>query len=289
MRATALFLVPVLAGPAALLARPAQAAVPLAAHHAEYALTLDTAPGATSDSADVVAARGTMTYDVTDACTAWASNQRLSLTLTNRDGQDIAMVSDYATYETKDGTHLDFHMKQTTDTAVTQQVEGSATLPPRSGAVSAVPASATPGAPEPAGAVHYTVPAVKTMPLPEGTLFPMAHTEAIIQGAEAGKKFLTLPLFDGTGPDGAQDTFVTILDWGKPDTTKWPALAELPSGRVHISFFDRNKPGGGQTPDYEIGMRYWENGVADALRMNFGDFVMNGTLSTFRPGAAPHC
>jgi hypothetical protein len=35
-------------------------------------------------------------------------------------------------------------------------------------------------------------------------------------------------------------------------------------------------------------MRYWSNGVADELAMNFGDFVMNGKLTEFtlRPG---HC
>ena len=268
MRATAaLFLAPLLLAPAA------RAAVPLAAHHAEYALTLDTSPSAASELGNVVAAHGTMTYDVTDACTAWASNQRLAITLTNHDGQDIQMVSDYATFESKDGLRLEFHMKQLTDTAVTQQVDGAATLEHQGGP----------------GEVHYTMPAPKVVKLPEGTLFPMAHTATIIAGAEAGKRFLTVPLFDGTGPDGAQDTFVTILDWGKPNNTKWPALASLPSGRVHISFFDRGKPGTGQTPDYEIGMRYWENGVADALRMDFGDFVMDGTLSQFRLAPSPHC
>ena len=36
-----------------------------------------------------------------------------------------------------------------------------------------------------------------------------------------------------------------------------------------------------QTPDYQVGMRYWENGVADDLQMDFGDFVMNGTMTEF--------
>jgi hypothetical protein len=30
-------------------------------------------------------------------------------------------------------------------------------------------------------------------------------------------------------------------------------------------------------------MRYWANGVADNLSMDFGDFVMAGTLTTFTP------
>ena len=250
----------------------ALAAIPLAAHHAVYSLSYDSDQPGNSEG-NIVGARGTMTYDIDDACTGWATDQRLQITLTNRDGQDIQMVSDYATFEAKDGLHMEFHMKQTTDTAVTQKLDGSASLE-----------QAGHG-----GSVSYVTPAAKTMALPAGTLFPMAHTAAILAAAEAGKKFLTLPLFDGTGPDGAQDTFVTVLDWGTKQKLEWPELASLPSGRVHISFFDRDKPGSGQTPDYEIGMRYFANGVANDLRMNFGEFVMTGTLKTFQPAPAPHC
>ena len=51
----------------------------------------------------MVSATGTMGYEVMDACDGWAVRQRLSMRLTNSDGQDIEMVSDYATWEAKDG------------------------------------------------------------------------------------------------------------------------------------------------------------------------------------------
>ena len=35
-------------------------------------------------------------------------------------------------------------------------------------------------------------------------------------------------------------------------------------------------------------MRYWENGVAAALNMDFSDFAVNGKLSEFTM-PAPHC
>ena len=239
--------------------------VQLAAHRATYTLSLDNNRGG-----DVSGVGGTMAYEVTDACDGWAVRQRLDMTLSNRDGQDIHMVSDYLTWESKDGTDLRFHMKQSTDTAVTEQVEGEAHLP----------------AGGEAGQVHYTMPADKTLPLPKGTLFPMAHTAAIITAAEAGKKFLTLPLFDGTGADGAQNTSVFISSWTGPSAAPYPELAELPSGRVRVAFFSRTKDA--QSPDYEVGMRYWSNGVADGLNMDFSDFVVNGKLATFTI-PAPHC
>ena len=250
-----------LVAPAFAMAEPVQ----LAAHRATYALTLADGRGG-----DVTAVGGTMAYEVTDACDGWAVRQRLDMTLSNRDGQDVHMVSDYLTWESKDGTKLRFHMKQTTDTAVTEQVEGDASLAAVGGA----------------GEIHYTMPADKTMKLPTGTLFPMAHTAAIITAAEAGKKFITLPLFDGTGADGAQNTSVFISTWTGPSAAPYPNLAELPSGRVRVAFFSRAQDA--QAPDYEVGMRYWSNGVADALNMDFTDFVVDGKLATFTM-PAPHC
>ena len=192
----------------------------LAAHRALYNLTMD--PGR---SGDIVAASGTMGYEVTDACDGWAVRQRLDMTVTNHDGQDIQMVSDYATWELKDGLAFRFHMKQMTDSAVTSETDGEAKLVAGGGS----------------GEAHYTTPGQDVKPLPAGTLFPMAHTEAILAAARSGKKFLNIPLFDGTVDGGAQDSFVTVIKWDTPAQSKWPELSSLPSARVRISFFDHDK------------------------------------------------
>lgn len=245
--------------------------IPMAAHRALYQLSMESSRG------DVSAARGTMAYEVTDACEGWATRQRLAMTVTNRDGQDIEMVSDYATWESKDGLSMRFRMRQTTDSAVTEQTEGTARLDSAGGT----------------GTIHYTVPADKEIGMPKGTVFPMAHTEAIIDAAGAGKKFITLPIFDGTGDSGAQDSSVFIVNWGATAHPPYPALANLPSGRVRIAFFDRDpKPGNDNkplgSPDYEVGMTYYANGVANDLHMDFSDFIMQGALSEFTE-TPPHC
>src|SRR5499427_3156703 len=152
----------------AFAAPPASAAglnTASAAHRAIYTLTLSSSRGG-----DVIAARGTMGYEVIDACDGWAVRQRLSMTLTNAEGQDVQMVSDYATWEAKDGLKFRFHMKQTTDTAVTSQTDGEARLERAGGS----------------GEAHYTVPEDTTKELPPGTLFPMAHTSAILAAAASG-------------------------------------------------------------------------------------------------------
>ena len=245
------------------VAPPAEAAglnTALAAHRAIYTLTLSSSRGR-----EIIAATGTMGYEVIDACDGWAVRQRLSMTLTNAEGQDIQMVSDYATWESKDGLKFRFHMKQTTDTAVTSQTDGDASLERAGGP----------------GEVHYSVPEDTTKQLPAGTLFPMAHTSAILAAAEAGKKFVALPLFDGTDDAGAEDSFIVVLDWKPPEANKYPFLASLPSTRVRLAFFDHSATS--EVPTYQVGMRYWQNGVADNLQMDFGDFVMNAKVAELTP------
>jgi hypothetical protein len=238
---------------------------PLLAHKALYTLTLDAAK-----SSDVIAAHGTMGYEVTDACDGWAVRQRLRMTITNADGQDIEMSSDYATWEAKDGLKFRYHMRQTTDTAVTSQTDGEASLLKTGGP----------------GEAHYTSPHDTTSALPAGTVFPMAHTAAIIAAARDKKHFIGLPLFDGTDENGVEDSFIVVVDWKPPAQNKWPVLSLLPSTRVHIAFFDHGPEA--VTPSYEVAMRYWENGVADDMKMNFGDFVMNAKMQEFAPQPR-HC
>jgi hypothetical protein len=257
----------------ALAAIPAGAAPPattpttaidLAAHHAVYELTLGAGRGG------IVAASGHMTYDVIDACSAWAVQQRLELEVASNDGSVSRSISDYTTWESKDGRTLRFRLHETTDGETTTDLAGEARLD-------------RPGGP---GMAVYTRPKPARIALPQGTTFPMAQNRVIIAAAEAGKRVISMPLFDGTSPDGAQDSTVALATWGTPSNTTWPALKPLKSGRVHIGFFDRTPTA--MQPSMQIGMRYFSNGVADGITMDFGDFLMDGRLVTFelRPS---HC
>ncbi|WP_135469990.1 cell envelope integrity EipB family protein [Crenalkalicoccus roseus] len=246
------------AAPRAAEPRPGPEA--LAAHRAGYALSLDRA----RDPAGIAGARGVMVFEVLDACEGWATRQRFTLVLTDRDGQQIETASDYATYETKDGRSLRFSLTQTTEGAVSQRIAGEAELRA-----------------DGSGRVRYTEPEAKEEALPEGTLLPMRHTLRALQTAREGGRMLIAPLFDGTSADGAQDSTTVIAGWHAPQANeRFPALSALASARMRVAFFDRQDTGGGgaSAPSYEVGLRYWENGVADELKMDFGDFVVDGRL-----------
>ena len=246
-------------------AAPARALEPgaeaMAAHRAAYKLSLDRSRDNAISRAD-----GVMVYEVVDACDGWATRQRFTLVLTDRDGQVVETASDYSTYETKDGRTIRFSLTQTSQGAVSQRVSGEAEVLPEGG-----------------GQVRYVDPQQKEEALPPGTLLPMLHTIRSLAAAKSGSRMLVTPLFDGTNPDGAQDTTTVISGWqGAQGNARFPALSTLGSARMRVAFFDRGsdaKSGGGASaPDYEVGLRYFENGVADDLKMEFGEFSVNGRM-----------
>jgi hypothetical protein len=56
---------------------------------------------------------------------------------------------------------------------------------------------------------------------------------------------------------------------------------------MRIAFFNRGSAAAGAgTPEYEVGLRYYANGVADEMKMDFGDFVLDGKLEELE--ALPH-
>ena len=239
----------------------------LAPHRAAYRLDLGEARGS-----GIVAVRGAMVFDVVDACEGWATRQRMTMTISDRDGQEIETISDYATYEAKDNSRLRFSLTQTTEGAVSQRIGGEAEL----------------GA-DGAGRVRFTEPPGREEALPPGTLLPMRHTALAVETARARGRVLIAPLFDGTSDEGAQDTTTMMTGWGPtPGEPRFPMLAGLSSGRMRIAFFEGGAAqGGASAPDYEVGLRYFENGVADELTMDFGEFTVTGRLLelTAIPGA----
>lgn len=241
----------------ALLALPLAArATDLAAHRAFYRLTL-----ASTGNSGVTSASGAMEYEVIDGCNGWATQQRLDMTVLDREGGDTHTVSDYATWEAKDGRTFRFRITQVTNGARDVR-SGYAELPP--------------GKP---GFAVYTEPHEQRVTLPLGTVFPMTQTADILAAAHAGKTFVALPVFDGTTGASAENTFAVITSHGEMVKSDFKPLAALPSATVHMGYFAKDTTQ--MLPDTLIAMRYWDNGVADALTLDFGNFTMTGTLAKF--------
>jgi hypothetical protein len=227
----------------------------MAPHRAVYRLMLDT----TRDRGGVQEVEGAMIFEVVDACDGWATRQRMTMTIRDRDGTGVEMNTDYSTFESKDGRSLRFSMTQMTEGAVTQRVSGEAG----------------------GGRIVFQDPAPHEIALPPGTLFPMAHTIRVLAAAQAGERIVVVPVMDGSTEDGPQDTTTLVLGgWQQPPAQAPHALlAGLGFARMKIAFFEPGQPqDGAATPSYEVALRYWANGVADELLMNFGDFSVRGGM-----------
>lgn len=243
-------------------ARPAS----LASQNVRYSLDLvETAGGGTTD------ASGSMSYSVHRTCAAWETVQKLEIQSITREHGPEHMLSDYTTSESLDGRHLTFHTQEQVNGHILQTVSGQAQIN-------------TDGS----GSVTYDRPLPKKLNLPPGTMFPMAHTGALISAAMAQQSELATPLFDGTLPDGAQDSYATLVGWAAtPAPNSPPALRMLPAGHIHVAYYDRSRQD--MTPAYSIGMHSYANGVVDRLDLDFGDFRMNGTLRNLELPPEPTC
>jgi EipB-like len=235
----------------------------MASHRAAYRLDMGEAR-----NSGISSVRGAMVFDVLDACEGWATRQRMTMTVVDRDGQEIETVSDYATWEAKDNSRLRFSLTQSTEGAVSQRISGEATLNP-----------------DGSGLVRYEEPAGREEALPAGTILPMRHTLLSVETARAGRRLLQAPLFDGTSDEGAQDTTTIISSWSPAEASpRFPLLADQASGGMRIAFFERGAAtGGASQPEYEVGLRYFENGIAEGLVMDFGEFSVEGRLLELEP------
>ncbi|WP_241503144.1 EipB family protein [Komagataeibacter melaceti] len=252
---------------AALWQARAMAAPPaMLAHRAVYDLALSAVNGG-----DVVTAEGKLTFVLSDMCSAWSTQQQLHLRTTGRSGAEAVSDSDYAVLEEKDGSSLIFRADQTENGSPAPRIAGEAHMRPTG------------------GSVHYTAPMAHDVALPAGTLFPVAHTAAIIQAGLAGTGQISPYLFDGTVESGALGTYVLLLgQQAPPVATTFAALAALPAVRAHVAYY--NTTTRDMTPMFETAMRYFTNGVADRVELDFGQFRMAGMLREFRPLSVPdHC
>jgi len=236
----------------------------MASHRIVYDLSLEQVRGS-----DIVSASGTMTYQTQRTCAGWSVQQRLVLTTASRDGGSSDTKSEYATLESLDGRKFVFDTRQSGQDGVVTEFKGDAALDPDGG-----------------GTITYALPSAQHMKMPVGTLFPMHHTAAILEAAAAGHGDLSPSLFDGTGADGALSTYV-LISGRQPEATDAPvaAMRTMPSWQVHVAYFTKKRDA--MLPDFESDQRYFANGVADRIHLDFGDFRMSGTVHEFRLLPAP--
>lgn len=248
-----------MAAPAALVAA---SPMPLAAHHATYRLSLlrstgNKAPGAVD---------GVLTYDFSgSACDGYAMALRQMTALQPQEGDTRISDMQTASFEAGDSRDYRFTVASKSDNTGAGTVDGTAHRD-ASGKVS----------------VRLAKPAVESLPLPEGVLFPTEHLKRVIAAAEAGQKLLSAAVFDGS--ETGKKVFNTLSVIGavasgevSDKSSQQPAMKDARRWPVTISYFDAGK--GEAPPEYVLSFELYENGVSRALKLDYGDFVLAGELT----------
>ena len=265
-------------GPASAVETATPAGVQIAAHRALYTMSL---AGSKTDSG-VTGAHGQMGYQWGETCDGWTVEQRYELTINYAESQDVNIVSNFVTWESKDGLRYRFNQKETRNGTVDEEIRGSAQL----------------DGPGKGGTITFEKPKPQTMKLPAGALFPSAHTILLIQKAEAGENFVSRQVFDGATVEGAVLVSAVIGPKIEPKTKAEPTAAnepppledpvlQRPGWRMRLAFFPADPKA--EKPDYELGMLLLDNGISHDMVIDYGDYTIKAKLNKIEALGKPHC
>ena len=238
-----------------------------APHRAVYEISLVKA-GAGSGVTDM---SGRMVYELGgSSCEGYTQNMRFVTRMTNQEGADTLNDLRTSSWEELAQHRLRFSSTQYQNDAVTEASQGDAGHARGATSVSA----------------ELVKPGKKHVALPADIYFPMQHAAALIQSAKQGRTFLTAKLYDGS--EKGDKYYMTTAVIGKkfaPGAVKNTAsfkdggrLASLASWPVSISYFDVGQDKQDSAPAYELSFRYYENGVTTDLKIDYGEFALQGEL-----------
>lgn len=248
--------------------------VPLIGHRAVYDLKLAQTRGKQA----MESVRGRILYDFTgNACEGYALNFRQ---VTELESEGKQAVSDLRStnWEEGSGKSFRFTTRNLLDNREIENTEGHGER--ADGKVT----------------ITLTKPDQKRLDAGD-VIFPSDHMRRIVQAARAGKPLLEIGTYDGAengeriynsltvigkaiGPDERPPTDAAAGQQGLKGLTRWP---------VTISYFDRSKQGGDQTPAYSISFELYDNGIARAIKLDYNDFVLSGELTTLEIRDAKPC
>lgn len=218
---------------------------------------------------------GQMMYEWQPDCDAWISNTQFDLTYEYLETPKMRITSNFSTYESADGSHMNFTSQRKRNGELFEEFRGDATIEKDSEKSLAL----------------YSIPEGVKKTMPEGTLFPVAHTIGVLEAIKEGKKFFTATIFDGSDEEGASlvNTFigkpVDITQYFRKDAQKFDnALLGKKAWNLRLAFFpiDNQEE---EAADYEMNAVLHDTGVISHMTVDYADFSVEQTLVALEPMA----
>ena len=252
------------------LAGPVQAAetappVPFAAHRAVYDLTLARSTGASAPAS----VRGRIAFDFSgSACDGFVTTFRQVTEMQPNEGDSRTSDMRSTTWEDGPAKTLRFKIETLVNGRVSETIDGTAQKADDGEALS----------------IDLRAPRRAKQDIATAPLFPTEQARHLVAAAKNGKKTYEAKVFDGS--DGGLKVYDTLTVIG-PQASVAPidpalhdgAMAGMPRWPVVVSYFEQDKPDG--APNYVLAFDLYENGVSGNLRLDYGDFVLAGSMSKF--------
>jgi hypothetical protein len=256
----------VLLGSSAAPAQSLDSQITLAPHRAVYDLKLLQSRGKRS----LESARGRILYDFSgSACEGYTLQFRQVTDLDSGEGKRVVSDLRATNWEAGDGAQFRFANNNYSDGKSADASEGSARVVGEK------------------VVIELTKPLAKKIDAP-ALVFPAAHMRRVIAAAKEGKTLVEVPLYDGSETGERVYNTLTVVGSAIAPSASKPsdaaagqkALENLIRWPMTVSYFESEKAGSDQTPAYSISFETYENGISRALKLDYGDFVLSGEMTS---------
>jgi hypothetical protein len=246
--------------------------IPLASHRAVYDLTLLKSTGSKSPTF----ARGRIAFDFSgSSCEGYTQTFRQLTELQPAEGPTRISDMRSTTFEDAAGKSFDFKTQTRVDNEPADEVDG------RARRILTGPV-----------AVALVKPKHEALDVDRSVLFPTQHLKYIIAAAKAGQHILEEKVYDGS--ETGEKIFQTTTFIGAPTVSasgesavRIPLLKDMRRWPVTISYFDMSRKD--ELPNYILSFDLYENGISRALRLDYGDFVLAGQMTSLKLLPTPAC
>jgi len=232
--------------------------IALQPHKAIYSITLKKI----REDAQILNIGGEMFYGLESSCDGWISDHQFTLFYEYADNPTLKMTSHISAFESYDGSEFNFLTTRKRNGQTYEEIRGHLTNEDTG----------------PTGiSVTFTKPEKQTQTLTQGTLLPTQHTNMLLEHAEKGTQYVTLPLFDGTDTDSTRDVSAFI-------STTQDSLHALkgngPLYKIDLAFFPQNSKN--EQAEYEMTLYIHKSGIIPYMLIDYGKFTMAQTLKTIK-------
>lgn len=219
----------------------------------------------------IVDASGVLGYRFEKMCDGWVTEMQQIMILQGAEGTAINSAYSITQWEDFAGSQYRFRMRDYLDGTKVDEIVGSAER--NSDGVT----------------VSYEVPVEVVEELPAETMFPTQHSVMLLRRAQAGEKFANDLVFDGSG-ETPINRIAAVISGSKDPTNSADdpdKVAATPFHRMSLAFYPIGEAENG--PSTEMAVDFGTNGVAHAMRFDYGEFEVLGTLDKVSLLPQPDC